>query len=137
MHNEIGYGRWFLKHLQEYERKLKRRVSVTEFAKYLGVSQPTLSFWLTEDRMPSGEIALRVCGILGDYSLLPLLGYIPPKGDLDHLPGSMRTRLLRALSDITTALSDKGITDFESPEAVDIATRIMSLHGFEIKDTVI
>ena len=45
-----SFGEWFFEKLLEYEKQKKRRVTQTEFAKHIGVSQATLSSWMNETR---------------------------------------------------------------------------------------
>jgi transcriptional regulator with XRE-family HTH domain len=73
------YGDWILKKMQEWEDKRGERSTITAFAKYVGMSQSTLSSWMSETRKPSAEAALKLAIKFHDYEILDLLGYPRPQ----------------------------------------------------------
>lgn len=139
MSKKVGFGRWFLTKKRELEDRLGHEVSVTEFARYLGVSQASTSFWLSEDRKPSGEAALEVCKRLGDYSLLDILGYSKPEmpaSNYRFLPSDFRDRLESAMHEIYIQLADSDLLDsLESDAARSIAISTMARFGFSFENS--
>lgn len=73
----------FLK-LQEYERKLGRRVSINEFAEYLGFSRSLVSYWLSGRIKPSFTNAEILAQIYGD-EVFTVLSYAPPDPQLNYV----------------------------------------------------
>ena len=57
---ENAKRKWWLEQLQKLESKQGRRITVTYFAKYLEISQATISSWINETRTPSESMALKV-----------------------------------------------------------------------------
>ena len=131
------YGSWFLKKLQEYEQTKNRRVTITEFAKYVGVSQPTLSSWISETRKPSAEAALNLANIFNDFEIMDLLDYPNPRKFPEDvvdssLPPSLKLSFDAAVDEIERTYKARGITDLSSPLALQIAKEIFQQHGWTV-----
>lgn len=105
--------------------------SISDFAKMVGVSQPTMSHWMSnEGRLPRSKNNIqKLVDALG-YEVYDVLGLPRSDASLDQLPPEMRSRLERATTEIKTALEESG-TSPDSPEAEQIAIEIMARHGFE------
>ncbi len=128
-----SFGEWFFEKLLEYEKQKKRRVTQTEFAKHIGVSQATLSSWMNETRKPSAEAALKLSIKFNDPEILSILGYSPPEG-VAHpsLPPSIKKSLDAAIDEIDREYKARGISELSSPEAVQIAKIILEAHGITV-----
>jgi transcriptional regulator with XRE-family HTH domain len=130
---EISYGNWFIDKMQALEREKGRRVTITEFAKKLGVSQPTLSSWINETRKPSAEAALKLAVLFDDQEILSILGYTSPDNIIDSsLPPPLKESFDEAVDEIEREYKTQGITDFSSPEALRIAKEILEDHGWTV-----
>ena len=132
---ERSFGDWILEKMQEWEREKGERSTITAFAKYLGVSQPTISSWINESRKPSGEAALRLAKEFNDYEILELLSYSVPdlvSSDASSLPPELKISFDTAVDEIERAYKTQGITDLSSEEALVIAKEILEKHGWTV-----
>jgi transcriptional regulator with XRE-family HTH domain len=59
------FSTFFEKKFVEYQSSLGRRISINEFADYVGYSQPTISKWLAGNQVPSGEAVDRLAVLFG------------------------------------------------------------------------
>jgi transcriptional regulator with XRE-family HTH domain len=75
---------YLLEKLQDYERVARHRISLNEFADYLGVSRPTVSLWLQGKIKPSYEFASLISEKLGN-DVFSILGYSPPDPELQYI----------------------------------------------------
>lgn len=64
--------------MMDWERENLHRQSISDFARYLKVKQPSLSQWLAGDHYPQGENLKRVAGKLGN-EIYFLVGELPPE----------------------------------------------------------
>lgn len=129
------FGQWFFEKILEYERSKTRRVTQTEFAHHIGVSQPTLSNWMNETSKPSAEAALKLAVLFDDNEILSILDYALPdisSPETSSLPPSLRASFDEALNEIERAYKTHGITDPSSPEALRIAKSTLEAHGWTV-----
>jgi transcriptional regulator with XRE-family HTH domain len=127
------FGEWLFEKILEYEKSKKRRVTQTEFARYLGVSQATLSNWMNESSKPSAQAALKLAALFDEYEVLSILGYPLPEGVSDFsLPPALRESFDKALDEIEREYKVRGITDLSSEEALAIAKEILEVHGWTV-----
>jgi len=85
------FTEWLLDKFRGWERKTGRRQTITAFARYLGVKQPTLSRWMAGDNPPEYDVIEKLAAKLGN-DVYNVLGYIPPelKPRLDAIPPEER-----------------------------------------------
>jgi len=69
---------WLNKKLQEWEWKKGRRQSVSEFARYLDVKQPSLTRWMAGDNPPTGGNLKKLADKLG-VEIYEVLGLPRPE----------------------------------------------------------
>src|SRR5574340_608128 len=78
---------WFNRAFIDYQAKVNRRISITEFGDYLHLSQPTISAYMNGTRKPSFDKAKEICTSLGDVALMEILGYsLSELGPLPYSP---------------------------------------------------
>ena len=59
------FAKFLFRKLQDYERELGHRVTISQFAEHLNVSQSNVSYWLNGKVTPSLESAFVLAPILG------------------------------------------------------------------------
>jgi transcriptional regulator with XRE-family HTH domain len=110
-------GQWFFEKMLEYEKSKMRRVTQTEFAQYIGVSQATLSNWMNEVSKPSAEAALKLAAKFYDYEILDLLDYpnpvvtandfiLPVSELLEQFPEAQRPKVIEAIENTLNEILD-------------------------------
>lgn len=57
---------WFFNAFLEYQRRIGQLISIRDLSRHLGVSQPTVTAWLSGRNMPSGENVERIAALFGD-----------------------------------------------------------------------
>lgn len=72
------------RNFREWEISRGRRQTVTSFARYLGVKQPTLNRWMTGDNPPTGDNVHKLAAKLG-YEIYDIVGGEPPSPILETL----------------------------------------------------
>lgn len=104
--------------LQEYEREKGHRISINEFADYLGVSRSLTSYWLSGRIKPNYDNAILISEKLGN-EVFTLLGYSPPDPDLQYIernwekvPDDVQQNILKIISD---TLNNHYLTNHETP----------------------
>ncbi|MCK4827929.1 helix-turn-helix transcriptional regulator, partial [bacterium] len=68
----ISYNEWLMEKFLEWEKTKTRRQSYSAFARYIGVSQGSLSHWLSGSNPPTGDNAKKVADKLG-YEIYDIL----------------------------------------------------------------
>lgn len=71
------FADFLLVKMQELEKGRGRRMSLTEFADYLGVNRPILSHWMMGNTDPSLENVRQLVNVLGT-EVYDVLGIFPP-----------------------------------------------------------
>lgn len=122
------FSDWLNKIKDDYERVEGWSITITELGRRLGIKQSTISTWINGTRQPSYQNLLELAEKTGDYSILGYFGYA-----LDSLPPSVRSSIDAAAAEIVKAYKDRGVTDFESPAAVNIAIDILNRFGWIVK----
>ena len=86
--------------MQERERDLGRRITVSEFAEWLNQGQPVVSNWMSGRHAPSYEKAVQMAPIIG-YDIFDALNFARPDKRLaeinevyDLVPDEKRDELL-------------------------------------------
>lgn len=128
-----SFRRWLFSKKQEMEQAELRPVSLTEFARRLGVGQASMSTWIHGTRHPSYEALLGVAEKLGDYSVLEIFGYTNPW--LASLPAPLLAAFNQAALETSKRLDAAGIVDRSSSEAIEIAKKVFSEFGFTMNFT--
>lgn len=118
---------WFNRAFIDYQAKVNRRISITEFGDYLHLSQPTISAYMNGTRKPSFDKAKEICTILGDVALMEILGYsLSELGPLTYsaLPPEFAKALREAELEIINTLKTRGISE-NSPAAESLSREIL------------
>jgi len=128
---------WLLDKYLEWQRKNGKIASLAEFARYLNVGDKALNTWINGRNNPSYKKAIQICEVLGDYSLLDILGY-RKELPISSLPPELQSLLHEAVLEIEQALKEAGV-QATSEEALKISMEILKKHGlsiesFEIED---
>lgn len=124
---------WFEKQYLQWQLKYGR-ATIEEFSQFLGISRPYLSFLLNGERTNlSMEKAIDIAEKLNDYEILSILGYSLPEGVADRsLPPALKESFDAAVDEIEREYKTRGITDLSSPEALQIAKKILEDHGWTV-----
>ncbi len=132
----MNYDEWLRIKFLEWEKNSGRRQTVTAFARYLKVKQPSLERWMNGDNPPS----LKYIQILGSklgHEIYDILGLPRPNTiPLDQLPKQVRDRLTTAIYEVNSELDSRGIS-VDSSEAENIAIETLEKHGFKYTKTII
>ena len=78
---------WLYEKYREVEGQRKRRMSITEFAIYVGVSQASMSQYMNQARLPDHKNADKIASSLGPeiYNILEIPPRLPDDPDLNKL----------------------------------------------------
>lgn len=68
----------------EWQMKEGKRKTIEDFAAYIGVSQPTISMWLANRRIPATENVKLLADIFG-FEIYDILGLERPDPDLHYI----------------------------------------------------
>ncbi len=129
--NAAALPKWLLDHFRKWEAATGRKQTVSEFARWLGIKQPTVNRWMTGDSTPAGENLRRLAHKLGPeiYDVLGVPRPEDPSG-LEDLPEALRERLEAALVETRDAYHKRKI-GLDDPEAERIAIEIFERNGFK------
>ena len=75
---------WLTRKFREWESKTGRRQSLSAFARYLGVKQPSLSHWINHDNPPSYENIEKLAEKLGP-EIYDIMGMPRPDPNIEKL----------------------------------------------------
>lgn len=135
----MDFKDWITNKLIDHEKKLNSRVTVSEYAAYLGVAQSVLSQWLNGTRTPSHQKSIeKLAGIFGEevYAVLgkqTVQRYDP----ISSAPPEIKSRFSAAIAEANQRfrdLADSGNEPSES-EASQIIVDSLAKHGFSSKVT--
>jgi transcriptional regulator with XRE-family HTH domain len=95
---ETSFSEWLLRKFREWEQSTKHRQSVTAFARYLGVKQPSLNRWMTGDNIPDTIGILILAQKLGPEIFQVINVPLPAKLNrvFIHTAGNMTGEQVRA-----------------------------------------
>ena len=95
-----SFPQFLVRKFREWEISTKRKQSVSSFARYLGVKQPSLSRWMTGDNPPDLEHIQKLAAKLGP-EIYEILGFEKPEHAVkewqalyDLAPPDLRDELL-------------------------------------------
>ncbi len=133
----MEFWEWMTEKYIEWRGKaIGNERSISEFAVYVGVPQPTMSTWMKkEGREPRSQKSIQKLVDIYGLEVYDVLGIARPTNQevfgLNSLPPGMRSRLESATTEIHKVMEERGVHDAGSPEAEQIAIEIMARHGFE------
>ena len=132
--------KWFMDKYLSWQRDLGELKDQTEFASYLGFPQSTVSLWISGGRKPGKMAAEKIYNKTHDPTIFDVCGFVRPVEEWEDIPTSklpleIRTKLDAAVAEINAIYLARSIQS-ESPEALTIATEVMSRHGFTWRETV-
>lgn len=124
-------GNWLENKYLDWQKEQGHRCTLDEFAEYLGFTRPYISMLMNKARKKISLKAVeQIAERTGDMSIYDAAGYLRPDGSL--LPPGLKSALDGAIDEIEREYKSRGVTDLSSPEALEIAKRIMSEHGFTV-----
>lgn len=118
----MKFGNWLSKKFLEWQLSQGERKTITQFAEYLGVPQPSLSEWMASKYIPRGQSLAKLAEKLG-YEVYEILGVsrpIPVKitphlFDLicavDQLPEGVQVRMASEITRVVPLVIGKNMTD--------------------------
>ena len=96
---------WLLEEYRKWERKTGRRQSMTAFARFLGVKQPTLNRWMIGDNLPDGNNIRKLAEKLGP-EIYDIMGLTRPDDRLREIqniynetPAENKDELIRLIKE--------------------------------------
>jgi len=106
------------------------RASITDFARYLDVSQQTLDKWMNQSFTPSTRSLPKVAAKFPDvYSVLGLSGPVVPVSVwLSELPPDKRRVFAEAWEEALGYISDAGV-EIDTPKGADIINKVLARYG--------
>lgn len=130
---------WFFNKYLEWQKEIGEPRDQIEFAKYLGIAQPTLSNYVSGKRKPGKLACQQIYQATHDLTIYDVCGFARPTEEwapvpLSRLPARIRKRLDTAMTEINATYVSRSISP-ESPEAESIAIEVMRKHGFKYSDT--
>jgi transcriptional regulator with XRE-family HTH domain len=75
---------YLLDEFRKWEHTMGRRQSVSDFARYLDVSNESLSRWMRGDSIPNYANTVKMSKKLGD-EIFAVMGYEPPSVEMEKL----------------------------------------------------
>lgn len=115
---------WLKQKYLEWQLSLGDRRSISQFAEYIGVPQPSLSEWMGNKYLPRGTSVAKIAEKLG-YEVYDVLGISRPlPKDLNpnmvelikavgQLPEGVQTRVLAAVQETIPIVAGENITNNE------------------------
>jgi transcriptional regulator with XRE-family HTH domain len=124
---------WINERFIEWEKSAGRRGTLSAFARYIGVKQPSLSRWMNGDADPEGDNVRKLAKKFGKEVYI-VLGISEPEEEdiLSALPKERANSLREALKEVNEALQKAGSISEE--EAARIMDEIMRRRGWRSKD---
>lgn len=113
-----------------------QRRTISEFADYLGVKQPSVSKWMKKGGpVPDMSSVLKIASKLGP-EVYDVVGINRPghENPFDSLPAGFRRRLAEADREILRRRAQLNITNPDSPEAIALAKEVFEQYGFKVTD---
>lgn len=130
---ENVFAQFLVTKFREWEKAKGGRQSLTSFARYLGVKQPTLTRWMQGDNVPDAANLDILARRLGN-EVYDILGYSRPKEiAVDQLPVKLRERLDIAIREISETLISKGIEP-DSELGTSVTISVLKKYGFDVRD---
>jgi transcriptional regulator with XRE-family HTH domain len=132
--NETDFTRYLMREFRAWEERQGGKRSVSEWARRLGVKQPTLSRWMNGDTTPDAAGVAVLVEQLGSevYEILGIQA--PEEISVSGLPDEFRRRLEAATVEARNALTGSGI-DASSMAGMALVAGVFARHGFEIMAT--
>lgn len=124
----MEFKEWFLKKYLKWQEDEGEHKTMSEFAEFIGVTQPYISAWMNGNHKPGKKYIPVIAEKLG-YEIYAVLGMSPPD-ILGDAPPQFKSKFLAALEEANKRYSDRGgITE---EEAETILFEVMRKHGFNI-----
>jgi transcriptional regulator with XRE-family HTH domain len=126
---------WLNEHFRAWEKETGRKQTVSAFARWLGIKQPTLNRWMNGDNEPDGE-NLRILARKLGPEVYEIVGQPAPDDLFSHpdIPPEFRALLIAATRELADTLAENRI-DPASPEGEALAVSVMARHGYKRIDT--
>lgn len=118
----MTFKEWLYQKFHEWEKSTGERQTGVSFARYLGVTQPTLSSWLNGKYIPKGRGLAILAKKLG-YDVYEVVGLPTPTIDdlsdddiqmldlLNRCPTELRGRVVAVFSELIAVIEAYGIID--------------------------
>jgi transcriptional regulator with XRE-family HTH domain len=108
------------------------RKTISDYAEYLGVSQPLLSQWMgPKPKKPTSQVSISKLAAKYGVEVYEVLGLPVPADEipLDQLPEDLQADLRGFLYEVPAALDAAGV-DAESETGKNILKELMAKYGF-------
>jgi len=131
---DMEFSEWFNKKYNDWRgNRIGNEVSVSQYARMLGIKQQVVDRWLKGINKP--ESKEHIDALLNHYGkeLLDVLHDLPADifdPPLNQLPPDMRRRLLLVQAEAVAAFLARGLNP-EDPEAEQLTIEILAKHGFK------
>ena len=109
----------------------KTRLTVADFAREIGVSQPLMSQWMAKNgKIPRNQESInKLVKYFGD-GIYSVLGYPEPSDPIDGLPLPLQS----VARELREKVAEYGVSG-DSPEAETLLDEIMQKHGYSKIET--
>jgi len=130
----VEFSNWITKKYIEWRGE--SRGTVSEYAKYLGISQPVVSSWMQRGgKKPRSAKSINALVVRYGIEVYDILGIErPPQTSIDQVPEPLRTRLLAATEAVQAELARRG-PGLSQSEADQIARDIFADMGITFTST--
>jgi transcriptional regulator with XRE-family HTH domain len=129
---------WLNQKFRDWEKSQGKAQSYYAFARFLGVSQSSLSGWLSGAVDPAGDEVALIAGKLGQeiYTLMGNKPVAQTQSDtiseaMKGIPAGLRERLSEAVIEAAQAIRDQGLAP-DSLEAKKAAVEVFTRRGIRL-----
>jgi hypothetical protein len=135
----VEFSEWITKKYVEWRGvRVGRGSSIADFANEFGAPHQVVSKWMHPgSKPPKAPKYLNALEKRYGAEFLQVLGIEKSETvsiDLSQIPPELRARLQEAVAEIVTSYASRGISP-DSPEAVQLASKILAAHGFTVTST--
>lgn len=130
--NKTGkFSNWLRMKYIDWQKELGDLKTVSQFAQYLDLAQPTLTSYMNGSRKPSFKTTMKIVEKLDDYEALDILDFANPKHNLSlgKLPPEVAARIKLLVCGIEMEMGKHGV-DKNDVSADGIAMRYIRRSQF-------
>lgn len=128
-----SFSSWLLDQFRMWEKASGEKKSVSAFARYLGVKQPSLNRWMSGDSLPEYENVVRMSRKF-EKEIFDVLGIAPPSNYqkdywFDGARGKSAGEINKLMGEFETLIKGKSLNRFE----IEFARRkFFEEHGVDL-----
>ena len=131
----MSFHQWIKsKYLEWRGDAIGRDKSISQFAEYIGIPQPTVSTWMLGKNEPKDERSIRALADRFGPDVFDVLNVDPGQWGTSYLPVDLRRRLEHAVRETSQALALRHLSA-DDPLAEQLAIKIFERHGFKYSST--